>query len=257
MISRRLLSIERHQKIIERIVTGNTLNFEILSKELNVSVMTIRRDVKELEKQGFLKSTRGGAYAQTTRSIDILLSPRAEDQGEAKLIIGKYAATLIEPGELIFIGPGSTTAQFVQFLKPELNLTVITASIPHASFLAAKGFKVISTGGEIATDDIAQTGYIAHDNIKRFFASKTIIGTRGVSKDVGLTDINSEIAQLSNLMVAQAEQVFVLADISKVGIKANYAICPLSEVDEIITTEDAHAAFMTECGDLCEILASK
>jgi DeoR family transcriptional regulator, fructose operon transcriptional repressor len=218
--------------------------------------MTIRRDIRELEKQGYLKLTRGGAYAQTTRSIDILLSPRAEDQGEAKSIIGKYAVTLIEPGEVIFIGPGSTTAQFVQFLKPELNLTVITASIPHASFLAAKGFKVISTGGEIATDDIAQTGYIAHDNIKRFFATKTIIGTRGVSKDVGITDINSEIAQLSNLMVAQAEQVFVLADISKVGVKANFAVCSLYEVDEIITTQDAEAAFKSECGDQCEVLAS-
>ncbi len=255
-MSRRLLSIERQQKIVERVTSQESIDFATLSKELSVSVMTIRRDIRELEKQGYLKLTRGGAYAQTTRSIDILLSPRAEDQGEAKSIIGKYAATLIEPGEVIFIGPGSTTAQFVQFLKPELNLTVITASIPHASFLAAKGFKVISTGGEIATDDIAQTGYIAHDNIKRFFATKTIIGTRGVSKDVGITDINSEIAQLSNLMVAQAEQVFVLADISKVGVKANFAVCSLHEVDEIITTKDAEAAFKSECGDQCEVLAS-
>ena len=157
---------------------------------------------------------------------------------------------------MIFIGPGSTTAQFVQYLKPDLDLTVITASIPHASFLAAKGFKVISTGGEIATDDIAQTGHIAHDNIKRFFASKTIIGTRGVSKEVGITDINSEIAQLSSLMVAQSEQVIVLADGSKVGIKANYAVCPLRDIDEIITTQDAKATFESECEGQCEVLAS-
>ena len=136
-------------------------------------------------------------------------------------------------------------------------MTVITASIPHATFLAAKGFKVISTGGEIATDDIAQTGYIAHDNIKRFFASKTIIGTRGVAKDVGITDINSEHAQISSLMVAQAEQVLVLADISKVGVKANYAVCPLYDIDEIITTKDAEQAFLAECKDQCEVLVSK
>jgi len=219
--------------------------------------MTVRRDVRELEKQGYLKLTRGGAYAQIVRSIDILLSPRADDQGEAKTMIGKYAASLIEPGEVIFIGPGSTTAQFVQYLNPDLNLTVISASIPHASFLAAKGFKVISTGGEIATDDIAQTGYIAQENIKRFFASKAIIGTRGVAKDVGITDINIEIAQLSSLMVAQSAKVLVLADISKVGVKANYAVCPLFKVDEIITTSDAQEAYLAECKDLCEVLVAK
>jgi DeoR/GlpR family transcriptional regulator of sugar metabolism len=129
--------------------------------------------------------------------------------------------------------------------------------VEFAQSAVTKGFKVISTGGEIATDDIAQTGYIAHDNIKRFFASKTIIGTRGVAKDVGITDINSEIAQMSSLMVAQAEQVLVLADISKVGVKANYAICPLSDIDEIITTKDAEQAYLAECGDQCEVLASE
>ena len=209
-MTRRLLSIERHQKIVEKVSVEEAIDFITLAKELNVSVMTVRRDIRELEKQGYLKLTRGGAYAQITRSIDILLSPRAEDQGEAKTIIGKYAASLIEPGEVIFIGAGSTTAQFVQYLKPDLNLTVITASIPHATFLAAKGFKVISTGGEIATDDIAQ-----------------------------------------------AEQVLVLADISKVGVKANYAICPLSDIDEIITTKDAEQAYLAECGDQCEVLASE
>jgi DeoR/GlpR family transcriptional regulator of sugar metabolism len=62
---------------------------------------------------------------------------------------------------------------------------------------------------------------------------------------------------MSSLMVAQAEQVLVLADISKVGVKANYAICPLSDIDEIITTKDAEQAYLAECGDQCEVLVSE
>jgi DeoR/GlpR family transcriptional regulator of sugar metabolism len=255
-MSRHFLSVERQQRIIERVSAKKSIDFTSLSKELKVSIMTIRRDIRELEKQGFLKLTRGGAYAQIIRSIDILLSPRAEDESEAKAIIGKYAASLIEPGEVIFIGPGSTTAQFVQYLNPDLDLTVITASIPHASFLAAKGFKVISTGGEIRTDDIAQVGYIAHENIKKFFASKTIIGTRGVSKEVGISDINIDISELNRLMVVQAEVVLVLADISKVGVKASYAICQLGDIGQIITTQDAVATFAAECEGACEIVAA-
>ena len=253
-MSRHFLMVERQQRIIEKVSAENTIDFASLSKDLRVSVMTIRRDIRELERQGFLRLTRGGAYAQIIRSVDILLSPRAESQSDAKSLIGKYAASLIEPGEVIFIGPGSTTAQFVEYLRPELDLTVITASIPHASFLAAKGFKVISTGGEIATDDIAQVGHIAHENIRKFFASKTIIGTRGVSKEAGISDTNIDISELNRLMVIQAEEVLVLADISKVGVRANYAVCSLGDVDQIITTSDAAGAFAIESEGLCEIV---
>jgi DeoR/GlpR family transcriptional regulator of sugar metabolism len=255
-MSRHYLIVERQQKIIERVSLENAVDFASLSTDLRVSVMTVRRDIRDLERLGFLKLTRGGAYAQIIRSIDILLSPRAENQSEAKSIIGKHAASLIEPGEVIFIGPGSTTAQFVQFLNPELDLTLITPSIPHASFLAAKGFKVISTGGEIATDDIAQIGYIAHENIRKFYATKSIIGTSGISKEVGLSEINIDISHLNQLLVKRAEEVLVLADISKLGLKATYPICGLDEVTQIITTQDASEAYAIETEGLCEIVTA-
>ena len=102
-MTRRLLSIERHQKIVEKVAAEEAIDFTTLATELNVSVMTVRRDIRELEKQGYLKLTRGGAYAQITRSIDILLSPRAEDQGEAKKLLENMLQALLNLVKLFLL----------------------------------------------------------------------------------------------------------------------------------------------------------
>ena len=101
---RRLLSVERHQKILERVASENAVDFASLADELGVSSMTVRRDLRILEEAGYLKTTRGGASAQLMNTQDILLHPRAMDQTLAKTQIGQFAASLIEKGEVIFLG---------------------------------------------------------------------------------------------------------------------------------------------------------
>ena len=81
---RRLLSVERHQKILERVASENAVDFASLADELGVSSMTVRRDLHILEEAGYLKTTRGGASAQLVHSHDLLLHPRAMDQTLAK-----------------------------------------------------------------------------------------------------------------------------------------------------------------------------
>jgi len=98
---RRLLSVERHQKILERVASENAVDFASLADELGVSSMTVRRDLRILEEAGYLKTTRGGASAQLLNTQDILQHPRAMDQTLAKTQIGQYAASLIEKGEVI------------------------------------------------------------------------------------------------------------------------------------------------------------
>jgi len=118
---RRLLSVERHQKILERVASESAVDFVSLAEELGVSSMTIRRDVRILEEAGHITTTRGGASAQVTNTKDILTNPRAQDQSAAKAQIGQFAASLIEKGEVIFLGTGSTTAVFAQFLPSNIG----------------------------------------------------------------------------------------------------------------------------------------
>jgi DeoR family fructose operon transcriptional repressor len=251
--ARKLLSSERKQRILEWVAAEEAIDFRSLASMLGVSVMTVRRDVRNLVDQGYMTLTRGGASAQLSRSLDILVNPRALDASVAKAKIGQFAANKIEPGEVIFVGTGSTTAQFVQFLDPDLDLTVITPSLPHASFLASRGFRVISTGGLVATEDLAQSGSIAAWSISRYWASKAIIGAHGVSQTTGVSEVNQEIAELNRLLVGNSDSTWVLADRSKAGAKSPYHATDLADVEVIITTEDGVDDFRQEIRDTCEV----
>jgi DeoR/GlpR family transcriptional regulator of sugar metabolism len=185
---------------------------------------------------------------------DILLHPRAMDQTLAKTQIGQFAASLIEKGEVIFLGTGSTTAVFAQFLPSNLDLTVITPSLPHASLLASRGIEVVSTGGVISTDDLAQTGTIAQESINRFVATRTIIGSGGVSKSGGLTEFDQVIADINRSMVERCEEVIVLVDPSKGGVTANYRVAGIDIVDEFVTSSDGRESLERQLGAGASIL---
>ncbi|NCX35577.1 MAG: DeoR/GlpR transcriptional regulator [Actinobacteria bacterium] len=251
---RRLLSVERHQKILERVASESAVDFVSLAEELGVSSMTIRRDVRILEEAGHITTTRGGASAQVTNTKDILTNPRAQDQSAAKAQIGQFAASLIEKGEVIFLGTGSTTAVFAQFLPSNLDLTVITPSLPHASVLASRGLNVVSTGGVVATADLAQTGVIAQEVLQRFFATRTIIGTGGVSKIGGLTEFDQSVADLNRVMVERSEEVMVLVDPSKSGVTANFRVAGIEVVEEFITSNEGRKILEKELGSSARVL---
>ena len=242
MNKKRLLSAERLNIILERVSAKTAVDYESLAIELNVSKMTVRRDVQDLVSQGYINR-------------DILLNPRSMDQSIAKSKIGQFAASLIEDGETIFLGPGSTTAAFAQFLPNNLNLTVITASLPHASILVSRGIKVISIGGIISTLDMAASGIIALETIDRFFATRTVIGTGGLSKKIGLSERDQEIADLNRAMVERCESLMVLLDSSKINLSAPFQVCGAEAVDEFITTTEGRALIAEIVGSEAEILS--
>jgi len=251
---RRLLATERRQKILEWVASEEAIDFQSLAKFLDVSVMTVRRDIRHLVEQGYMMMTRGGASALLSHSLNILVNPRASDSSVAKARIGEFAARNMDDGAVIFVGTGSTTAQFIQFLNPEQNLTVITPSLPHASFLATKGIKCISTGGLVATEDLAQSGAIAAWTISRYHADLAVIGAQGVSHETGLSEINPEIAELNRQIVEHSEKTWVLADLSKAGAKSPFHAVDLEAIDTIVTTHDGVDLFEAEVEGLCSVV---
>ena len=257
MPKKRLLSAERHQKIIELVAKNETLDFQRLANELNVSIMTVRRDLKELQEKKYLQLTRGGASTPMSFTLDVPAYPRALDQKKEKATIGHYAASLIEPREVIFLGTGSTTMQFAQHLSLELDLTIITPSLPHASLLANRGFRVISTGGLVVTGDLAQTGVIASEVIRRNFATRAVIGVRGVSKNLGITDLSLEIAEINSLMTQQSEQILILADSTKMGAQANFIVSPLQKNFEFVTSAHGIGLLRGEIGSKFQIFVAE
>jgi DeoR family transcriptional regulator, fructose operon transcriptional repressor len=253
---RKLLASERQQKILEWVASEEAIDYGTLARFFDVSVMTVRRDVRQLVDQGYMTMTRGGATAHLSRSLDILVNPRAFDSSVAKARIGEFAARSMVQGQVIFVGTGSTTARFIQYLNPDQDLTVITPSLPHASYLATRDIRVISTGGLVATEDLAQTGSLAAATISRFHVDLAVIGAKGISRAAGLSEADHEIAELNRIMREHAEKTWILADASKVGLKYPFHASQIDEVTAIVTTHDGVEAFQAEVRGECEIMSS-
>ena len=234
-----MLASERRRLILERVAELQAIEAQALADELDVSVMTIRRDIKRLELDGFLRQTYGGATVHITKSVELGFNSRALQFAAQKRVIGARAAQLIEPGQTLFLGEGTTTSQFAQFLPPHPHLQVITASLSHASLLGSRNIRVIVLGGKLHGDELTMTGPIAEATLQRFYADVCILGAAGVDPQVGVTELDYEIASLHRSMMERSRRVVVLADQSKLGFRAPAVVAPVSMVTTMVTDDAA------------------
>lgn len=230
-----MLASERRRLILERVAEHQSIEAQALADELDVSVMTIRRDIKRLEQDGFLRQTYGGATVHITRSIELGFNSRALQFSAQKRQIGVHAASMIEPGQTLFLGEGTTTAQFAQFLPPHPHLLVITASLSHASLLCSRNISVIVLGGKLHADELTMTGPLAEATVQRFYADLCVLGAAGIDPQVGVTELDHEVAALHRLMMERSRRTLVLADQSKLGYRASAVVAPANMVNTLVT----------------------
>lgn len=247
------LPVDRRLYILDRIASQGSVRLQELAEALGTSVMTVRRDVKRLEEDGFLRRSHGGATAHVMLDMDLGPNGLALQHMDQKRAIAQRAAALIEPRDVLFLGTGTTVAQFARHIPVGRNITVVTYSLTIASLLGAKpGVTVISTGGTIDPIDLAQVGSLAETTVGRYFATKTFIGAGGVHPTIGITDYSMAQADLNRLMVERAERAYVLADSSKLGGRTFAQVCALSDLTALVTDAGADPALLASlrAGDL-------
>jgi DeoR/GlpR family transcriptional regulator of sugar metabolism len=255
-----MLASERRRLILERVAEYQSIEAQALADELGVSVMTIRRDIKRLEQDGFLRQTYGGATVHITKSVELGFNSRALQFSAQKRRIGASAARLIEPGQTLFLGEGTTTAQFAQFLPPHPHLLVVTASLSHASLLCSRDIRVIVLGGKLHADELTMTGPIAEATINRFYADVCVLGAAGVDPLVGVTELDYEAASLHRLMMERSRHVLLLADHSKLGFRAPAVVAPAQMVGTLMTDavpSESLLAQLRACGMGIKIVGEK
>jgi DeoR family transcriptional regulator, aga operon transcriptional repressor len=184
-----------------------------------------------------LRQTYGGATVHVTKSVELGFNSRALQFSAQKRRIGASAARLIEPGQTLFLGEGTTTAQFAQFLPPHPHLLVVTASLSHASLLCSRDIRVIVVGGKLHADELTMTGPIAEATINRFYADVCVLGAAGVDPVVGVTELDYEAASLHRLMMERSRHVLLLVDRSKLGFRAPAVVAPAQMVGTLMTDE--------------------
>jgi DeoR family transcriptional regulator of aga operon len=230
---------KRHQIILNKLHEQGFVNVADLSEELNVSLVTIRKDLKILESRNLLHRTHGSASLSDPFIVDRNIHEKEKIRIEQKQAIAKAAAKYIEPNDSIILGSGSTILELahqIKFLKP---LTVVTASLNVAQILNINpDIEVHQLGGVIRKSSNSAVGPSAEKMIASFSCNKIFLGVDGIDADYGLTTSNALEASLNQEMIKSSQRIIVLADSSKFGRRGFGKICDLSQVDIIISDTD-------------------
>jgi DeoR/GlpR family transcriptional regulator of sugar metabolism len=237
---------DRRHAILARVAEDQTIHVGELARELDCSEMTIRRDIRRLERDGFIRQTYGGATAHVTRSFDISFNARALQAAREKRLIGMRAAGLVQDASVLFVGIGSTTEQFVQYLPARAGRTVVTASLPIASLLGTRPVEVVILGGSVLRDELTCNGPIALATLAQYRFDVAVIGAAGVSARWGITELTQEEAAVQRAALERAERVVILADGSKVGAATAIVVGPPPGNTTLVTDPSARTEHLDE-----------
>lgn len=231
-------SVDRHQYILKQLEQHGKVYVLDLCEELNVSSVTIRKDLKFLEDSNLLFRTHGGATKQNPYTTDKSVYEKEKIFVDEKNKIGKKAASLIEENDSIIIASGTTLQAFAKQIQPIGNLTIVTSSLNVAHQMAShQNVEIIQLGGTLRKSSHSVTGIFSEMILEQFYCSKLFLGIDGLDLEFGITTTNAQEAQLNKKMIECAQKVIVLADASKFGRKSFGKITDLSKIDVIITDE--------------------
>lgn len=213
-----MLAEERHREILELVNGQKTVTVQELTELLHTSESTIRRDLTTLHREGSLIKVHGGATALQMDQVtkDAALSVRNDMNKDEKMAIGKYAASLVQKGDVIYLDAGSSVDRVIQFLT-EQDVLYVTNSIGHAQKLLKKGFRTYLLGGELKSVTEAIVGAQAVESLERYNFTKGFFGTNGVHLERGFTTPDITEALVKEKAAARCLTRYMLADSTKLG----------------------------------------
>lgn len=233
-----MLARQRHAYILDRVRTDGGVRVADLVRELEVSDMTIRRDLELLHEQGLLEKVHGGA---TTLPSSALFEPgfsaKVTLQQEAKELIAEAAAALVSPGQAIAISAGTTTYAVARRLLDVPRLTVVTNSVPVADVLYHGGRPdqtVILTGG-VRTPSDALAGPFTVAALRMVNVDLVLMGVHGMDQRAGFTTPNMLEAETDRALVEAGRRLVVVADHTKWGVIGVSTIARLAQADLLIS----------------------
>jgi DeoR family transcriptional regulator of aga operon len=243
---------ERHELILNKLEEDGSVTVLELSKEFNVSAVTIRKDLTLLEELNLLFRSNGKAIRKNPYTHEKSVNEKEKiHQGEKNKIAIK-AAELIKPFDSIILASGTTIIEMAHQIKPIKGITVLTASLNVALIVSElNGVDVIQLGGALRQSSSSVIGPIGEQMLSEFTCSKLFLGVDGIDIDFGLSTTSSMEASINKVMIKSAQKIIILADSSKFGRKGFGRICGLEDVDQIITDsgiEDSYKDKLTKLG---------
>jgi DeoR/GlpR family transcriptional regulator of sugar metabolism len=238
-----VLTSQRKQKILDLLRRDGQIVAKDLSRELDLSEDTIRRDLRELAAEGLLQRVHGGALPASPAVADF--AARLHVATDEKSMIGKAAAGMVQPGQVVILDGGTTAVQMARNLPLELQATVVTHSPSVAlELLQHRNIEVILIGGKLFKHSVVSVGAPAVEAISRIHADTYFMGVTGIHAKFGLTTGDFEEAHVKRALSASAAETIVLGSSEKLNAVSPYVIAPISEITGIIVTADTKSRLL-------------
>ncbi|SHG16023.1 DeoR/GlpR family DNA-binding transcription regulator [Ornithinibacillus halophilus] len=249
-----MLPLERKKWLEEQVTLNKKVDIEEISKMLNVSAMTIRRDLTELEKKGKVIRTHGGAISVESLTEEVPFYSKKSKNSTEKKAVALRAFSLIKENSTIILDSGTTTLELAKLLKNREDLTIVTNDISIANELLDSSNKVIITGGELQQGVGALYGSATQQMLQIIHADIFFLGAHAIDLDRGVTAPTFEKSLIKQLMIKASEVTWILADHSKFNVKAFSNVCDLTTVEGIITDTKVEPSVVKEYSTKTQIL---
>jgi DeoR/GlpR family transcriptional regulator of sugar metabolism len=238
----------RHTAIVDLLKQQGKAKVEELAERLNVSEVTIRKDLTKLEEQGLLERVHGSAIISQRSRFNIAFLERLRLQAPAKTAIAQAAASYIQEGDSIILDAGTTALSLARVLaaKRYHSLFVITSSVPAALELSKGNYDIVLIGGQVRNHSLALIGPMTVKNLGNYHVDRAFVGTSGISLTHGFSTPNALDAQVKEAMIRAAEEACILADSSKFGHECLVSFADLSDIHLIITDSEIPVEYAKE-----------
>lgn len=225
-------------KILEHIEHNSVVSVAELATELKCSEMTVRRHLTQMEAEGLVERSRGGATATRRVRLEFALQGRSMAKRAEKRAIARAAAELVKEGDRIVIDTGTTTLALAHELRKKKGISVVTTSLAIVSeLLHAPGVECILLGGVVRENSPDLYGPMLEENLSRIHADRAFIGCDAVSARGDLMTTDHRVARATTMMIENSSQTVLLTDSSKANQSAFIQYGTLDQVDVLVTDE--------------------
>jgi DeoR/GlpR family transcriptional regulator of sugar metabolism len=251
---------DRRRSIADMLMATGAVSVAQVESRFNVSAMTARRDLHELERRGLARRTHGGAVLPTLAAHEDSFDRRIKIDTAAKQVLASAAAQLLSPHETVFLD-SSTTSHFVarHIIEAGIAATVLTNSLPIMTLLstdAGPNLELIGVGGTLRALTRSFVGAGATRTVTEHYADRLFLSVKGIVDGDTLTDADPLEADVKRKMISHARESVLLIDGSKLDVRGLSAIAPLSEITTVLAThiKADQAAMLERSGTTVRII---
>lgn len=238
--------VERRERLLEFVETHERVTITEICEAFMISPATARRDLEALELSGQLRRFHGGALTVKSAPPEPPFTERSREQENEKQRIGQTAAALVQDGETLFLGSGTTVLEVARHLRQYKRLTVVTNSLLVMNMLAnVPEITLITLGGILRPSEQSFIGHLTEMALDELRVNKVIMGIRAIDLEAGITNDYLAETQTDRKILSISREVIVVADHTKCERVSSVLLAPLSTIHTFVTDTETPSEFTT------------